>query len=104
MLTPSGQRKLTVLYIAGAGRSGSTVLDRVLGAVDRSQSFNELYRVYEDGFAGMSRCACGAQIDECDFWRPVIGSIEDLSAQVDDCVRDSRTFDRTRMFASMYYG
>ena len=39
---------LRVLYIAGAGRSGSTILDRVLGTVHSTASYNELYRVFED--------------------------------------------------------
>ena len=101
-VTPTSQNKLTVVYIAGAGRSGSTILDRVLGAFDASESFNELYRVYEDGFAGTSRCACGKQIDACDFWQSVMSSVAGLRTHIEDCAMDSRKFDRSRMFLSLY--
>jgi len=64
--------KLNVVYVAGAGRSGSTVLDRILGTIPGTVSTNELNRIWLDGFGGNKRCSCGAVFRECPFWRQVI--------------------------------
>jgi hypothetical protein len=102
-MRPGHQRKLTLLYIAGSGRSGSTILDRVLGAMDSTGSYNELYRVFEDGFGRKSKCSCGMQFDECRFWLPVMARVLGPDVRVEDCIADSRRFDRSRMFFSIYH-
>lgn len=102
-MTPDRRRKLTVVYIAGAGRSGSTILDRVLGTMDSSGSYNELYRVFEDGFGNNSKCSCGMQFDECGFWQPVMARVVGPDVRVGDCMSDSRKLDRSRMFFSLYH-
>jgi len=96
------QRKLTVLYIAGAGRSGSTILDRVLGSMGSTGSYNELYRVFEDGFDRDSKCSCGQRFSECNFWQQVMGRVLGPNTRVEDYISDSRKFDRSRMYFSIY--
>lgn len=59
-----------VLFIAGWGRSGSTVLDRVLGELDGWHSCGELQQIWV-GFT----CACGASISECPFWGPLLDEV-----------------------------
>ena len=97
------RRKLTVLYIAGAGRSGSTILDRVLGAMDATGSYNELYRVFEDGFGRKSKCSCGVEFNDCPFWLPVMERVLGPDRRVEDYIADSRKLDRSRMFLSIYH-
>lgn len=65
-------KKLQVVYVAGAGRSGSTVLDRILGTLPGAVSANELNRIWVDGFEENKRCACGQMFRECAFWRQVV--------------------------------
>lgn len=60
-----------VLYIAGAGRSGSTLLTRLLGQVDGVFPAGELTHVWERGYALNQLCGCGAPFAECDFWKEV---------------------------------
>lgn len=59
-----------LVYIMGYGRSGSTLLDILLGSHPDIQSVGEL--VYFDRWRreGLS-CSCGKRLDECDFWRRV---------------------------------
>jgi hypothetical protein len=61
-----------VLYIAGFGRSGSTLLGNVLGEVEGFFSVGELRQVWEYGFLGNKICGCGAPFGECEVWRPVV--------------------------------
>jgi hypothetical protein len=61
-----------VLYVAGFGRSGSTLLGNVLGRVEGLVSVGELRSVWEYGLLLDKACGCGAPFKECEMWRPVM--------------------------------
>jgi hypothetical protein len=56
-----------ILYIAGWGRSGSTLLDQTLGQVEGWFSSGELSLIWHDEL-----CSCGATAFNCEFWGPVL--------------------------------
>ena len=60
-----------VLFIGGLGRSGSTLLARMLGAVPGMASVGELLHIWKRGPRDGDRCACGATFDHCEFWSEV---------------------------------
>jgi hypothetical protein len=60
-----------VLYIIGCGRSGSTLLDTILGNHPHIESFGELNKLVGFGFLGGNYCACGRRADDCPFWASV---------------------------------
>ncbi|MEL7127600.1 MAG: sulfotransferase [Pseudomonadota bacterium] len=74
--TTSPSAPVTVLYIAGAGRSGSTVLDRVLGASEGVASLNEIYRLLIDLYEDPGLCSCGEPPETCPFWSRVLARID----------------------------
>src|SRR5205823_1051409 len=49
-----------VLYIAGPGRSGSTVLDQVLGELPGFVSTGELQALWQRGLVERRPCGCSA--------------------------------------------
>lgn len=57
-----------ILYIAGWGRSGSTILDTALGQVDGLVSVGELKFIWRRGLLENRRCGCGRPLRECPFW------------------------------------
>jgi Sulfotransferase family len=61
----------TVLYIGGLGRSGSTLLDRMLGRLDGVWSVGELVHLWERGLRQNNRCGCGERFADCAFWGKV---------------------------------
>ena len=61
----------TVLFIGGLGRSGSTLLDRMLGRLDDVWSVGELVHLWERGLKENNRCGCGQRFADCPFWRRV---------------------------------
>jgi Sulfotransferase family len=61
----------TVLFIGGLGRSGSTLLDRMLGRLDDVWSVGELVHLWQRGLGDNNRCGCGERFRDCDFWRQV---------------------------------
>jgi len=63
--------RLKVLYIAGWGRSGSTLLDNILGQLDHSVSVGEFRYVWDRGLQQNQHCGCGTPFRDCAFWRDV---------------------------------
>jgi Sulfotransferase family len=84
-----------VLYIGGLGRSGSTLLDRMLGRVRGCRSVGELAFLWRRGLVENNRCGCGQRFRDCPFWTRVgreafggwerldPGEVLDLQANVD---------------------
>ncbi len=61
-----------VVYIAGYGRSGSTLLDMLLGNHARMFGAGELTWLFREANSKQSRCSCGQQVLQCEFWRDVL--------------------------------
>jgi hypothetical protein len=61
----------TVLLIGGAGRSGSTLLERMLDQVPGVISVGELTDIWDSGLIRNERCGCGQAFSKCEFWSGV---------------------------------
>jgi hypothetical protein len=57
-----------VLYVGGLGRSGSTLLERMLDRLDDVCSVGELVHLWERGLGQDNRCGCGRRFRSCPFW------------------------------------
>ncbi len=62
----------TVLYVAGSGRSGSTLLGNVLGQLAGWVHVGELRHLFGEGLRDKGLCGCGAPVPQCDFWTAVV--------------------------------
>lgn len=61
-----------VLYIAGEGRSGSTLLGDLAGELPGCAHVGEMgYFWYQSG-PPAALCGCGAAFDRCEFWTEVV--------------------------------
>ena len=60
----------SVLYIAGYGHSGTTILDLVFGSTQDAISCGELTHFTRQGFFE-EYCSCHNQIKDCSFWKAV---------------------------------
>ncbi len=63
--------QVTVLYIGGHGRSGSTILAQTLGQIPGFVNVGELWQVWYRGLRENERCGCGHPFYSCEFWRAV---------------------------------
>ncbi|WP_181311899.1 sulfotransferase [Nocardioides campestrisoli] len=61
----------TVVYLAGWGRSGSTLLERLLGELPGVTLLGEVVHLWERGLHEDQLCACGAAFSACPFWTAV---------------------------------
>ncbi len=62
----------TITYIAGDGHSGSTLLDIILGAKEKTFSSGELMFFPQKGIINNEYCSCQKPIHECEIWGKVI--------------------------------
>jgi len=68
---PSMTAQPRVLFIGGLGRSGSTLLERLLGQVDGVQTLGEIVHLWVRGISRNETCGCGVPFLTCPFWEQV---------------------------------
>lgn len=91
---------MRVIYIASAGRSGSTLLDIVLGEKENCFSTGELTFLMQLGTEKDEYCSCGKPVIKCEFWQPVLehwqknasSSVEEYAALLRNYLRNKGTF------------
>jgi hypothetical protein len=92
-----GANPLKVIYIAGAGRSGSTLLSNVLDQFPGAYNIGELYYLWERGLQQNILCGCGLSFNECAFWTDVLNraktamDIDDINEQFASGIKGART-------------
>jgi Sulfotransferase family len=70
-LPSAPEGRLRVLYLGGIGRSGSTLLERMLGELPGTCSLGEVVHLWDRGVRHDQRCGCGAAFSACPFWQAV---------------------------------
>ena len=63
--------KLPLVYILSTGRSGSTLLDVLLGAQPACWTLGE-FHLLDIGVGKQMQCGCHAELGQCDFWGPIL--------------------------------
>jgi hypothetical protein len=69
--TRSREYPVRVIYLGGLGRSGSTLLERLLGELPGVSAAGEIVHLWQRGAAENERCGCGLDFSSCDFWKQV---------------------------------
>lgn len=87
-------QKAKVVYIACWGRSGSTLLNNILGQSPYVFSGGELLRIWEDQLLQEGICGCGCLIRECPVWKAILRSVWTGF--------DERTIEDLRSFLSVH--
>lgn len=62
---------MKLVYIGGYGRSGSTLLDLLLGQLDGVFSMGEVRHLWKEGVVENRLCGCGRPFADCPFWAEV---------------------------------
>ena len=62
---------MKVLYVAGYGRSGTTLLDRSLGQTNGVLSLGELALAGRVAADESHTCSCGEELTKCSLWREI---------------------------------
>jgi hypothetical protein len=92
-----------VLYIGGFGRSGSTLVERILGQLPGFCSAGEIVFLWQRGLIDGQLCGCGVPVPECDFWTRVgktaFGGWDQIDAH--EMLALQKRVDRNRYIPSM---
>lgn len=63
---------MRLTYIGGIGRSGSTLLERLLDAMGpETCGIGESVQIWKQGAVKNERCTCGAPFYDCPFWQKI---------------------------------
>ncbi len=65
---PDRHAPVKVLFVAGAARSGTTLLDLLLGQIQGITTVGELRFLWQRGLREGRLCGCGEPVTGCDFW------------------------------------
>jgi hypothetical protein len=68
---PASIARPVVLFIGGFGRSGSTLVERVIEATPQAVSLGEVVHLWKRGLLENELCGCGTPFSECPFWTSV---------------------------------
>jgi hypothetical protein len=61
----------TIIFIIGAGHSGSTLLAKALNAHSMVFALSEISQFYNEMQNDMAHCGCGTKLRDCAFWEDV---------------------------------
>ena len=88
-----------VLFIGGWGRSGSTLVERLLAEMPDVVGAGEVTHLWRRALADNQPCACGAPFDACPFWISVGKAAFDGwdNVDADDVLALARRVDRTAL-------
>jgi hypothetical protein len=86
-------------YIGGSGRSGSTILDMMLGANSNAFSTGQLDDLRSWIDTG-GYCTCGHAVSECSFWREILKSNDPIPPAINLTGRAQKVTSTLRVLAS----
>lgn len=95
-----------LVFVGGMGRSGSTLIERLLGELPGFCSVGEVVHLWRRGLVENERCGCGLPFADCGFWGDVgkraFGGWDRLDVQRVLRLKDS--VDRTRFLPGLLNG
>lgn len=94
--SPASQR-IIIGYIAGAGHSGSTLTDLLLGSQPGIVSFGEIKMLdrVRGGSNSKGQCTCGRSLNECPIWACVLAALHSKRLPTDAVEPDHKFFVKT---------
>ena len=60
-----------VLFLGGLGRSGTTLVERLLGELPGVRALGEVVHLWQRDIVDDERCGCGERFSACTFWAAV---------------------------------
>lgn len=88
---------MRILYIGGAGRSGSTLIELILGNMPGFFSVGEVRYFWEYVLENKYSCGCGESISSCTYWSTVMGELANQDdIDIEKVAAIAQDIDRTR--------
>ncbi len=101
-------KKIKVLYIASYGRSGTTLLERLLGQVNDLFPAGELRYIWERSIKENQLCGCNKTFKDCEVWQRIIKNAfsnpKKIYKDIDKIIKLQYSMDRIRCIVSLKLG
>jgi sulfotransferase family protein len=95
-----------VLFLGGLGRSGTTLVERILGRLPGVVGLGEVVHLWQRGLRDGERCGCGEPFHACQFWQALgetaFGGWHKLDVR--RILHLQRTVERTRHIPRLAFG
>lgn len=72
----------SILYVVGSGRSGSTVIERVLTTSPNVTAVGEVHALWRLPVQDLL-CSCGQRVPDCSFWQGALEHAQIGTAEID---------------------
>lgn len=93
----SDESPVRVLYFAGSGRSGTTVINNILGQLGGAFAAGELRYLWRRGVVEDRLCGCGQPFSSCPVWSAVMATAYPDGSAPDGDEVAGRLFTRLRL-------
>ncbi|MDT0606241.1 sulfotransferase [Croceitalea rosinachiae] len=78
--------RVSLIYLLGAGRSGTTLLATVLNNHPKIKTLGEMHQFFEH-LEHSRPCSCGVPLNVCDNWSPIIEELGYTKKDVVDIIK-----------------
>lgn len=95
---------MRIVFIGGASRSGSTLLDRIFGSMEGFVSLGEVHHIWRRGILMNHPCGCGTSFRQCKYWIEILrrlGAVGDLERFARHAIHLQSSVVRTRRIPAM---
>jgi len=99
----SSIHKKQILFIAGYGRSGSTLMERLLSQVAGITATGEICHIWRRGFGENQLCGCESSFASCPFWSGVAGYFSAKGQDPEAALASGRRVTRLRNLLQILY-
>lgn len=96
---------MKLIYIMGVARSGSTLLNSILGCHPDIMAVGELENLPTQGWIENGLCSCGEKVDECEFWAGVKKSwksVDNADVNISDYIQQQRKYTRLKSILFLF--
>ncbi|MBT8125681.1 MAG: sulfotransferase [Gammaproteobacteria bacterium] len=96
--------KIKLIYLMGMGRSGGTIMGRIVGQGESAFYVGELRYLWQRGVVDDSQCGCGASFSRCEIWSKVVRSCRaTMGESLEKAIPIFESLNRTRAFPRIFF-
>ncbi len=88
-------RKNHIIYLLGAGRSGTTLLATLLHAHPAVFTLGEMLQFFEH-LQAKKPCSCGEKLQQCPVWQPIVQTLAFKPGEIDTALAITKAVEKHR--------
>lgn len=86
-------KSFKIVYLLGAGRSGTTLLATILNHHPEITTIGEMHQFSEHLFKGKN-CSCGKKLNECSFWSDIVSRLDTKDIDFSEIERNYNSLEK----------